>query len=150
MGRKRQDIRSTNRSAHMPMKLIGNMQECYESVNALMASRLPLFLARVGGSDTDAVVDYLAAIVNRDRDMLKSTTKHVPRVSRFNGFYAHSNTDEMFFKYCAELLRCYLGAKYVLFCNAELLSLYFPKTLNKQHLLETVAAETNYRLLISK
>jgi hypothetical protein len=57
-------------------------------VASLISSTEPFFLGRVGGSDTDAVADYLAARHEGSPEALEQLRKrHLAKVMKFNGFY---------------------------------------------------------------
>jgi len=74
-------------SLHSGLNLVTDWEECHEAAAHLVSGGAPFFLGRVGGSDTDAVVDYLAARNEGTADALQHVTdRHLARVMKFNGF----------------------------------------------------------------
>ncbi len=58
--------------------------------------------------------------------------KHQSMVKRFNGYYDKSNSDRLYYEYCEMLYDCYKQSAHLVFCNHQLLSIYFPNFLNQK------------------
>jgi len=98
-----------------------------EYLKTMIDGNQPFFLSRIGGSDTNAVIDYLAAKKEPDSLVLDAhVRKHLPIVARYNGFYAKFAEQESYFRYLDVLVACYRLLTCGTVCNANLLSLYFP------------------------
>jgi hypothetical protein len=120
----------------MSLSLIPFGPDSYKSVHEILTGSAPVFLSRIGGSDTNAVVSYFEAKAGTRNVSADEVKKHRQIVGRFNGYYDCKDENENYFQYCELLLRCYLASKHLLFCNRELLSIYFPESLDPAFLTE--------------
>lgn len=111
---------------------VSDLRECFDRLFARLQADAPVFLSRIGGSDTDAVVDYLRVKDEGPDELLRHVSRYRPRVSRYNGFYDHTSSPEAYVIYCEELLKDYLAAESLLLCNHQLLSIYLPDTLSPE------------------
>jgi hypothetical protein len=110
-------------------QFIGPLHICYERIKSLLESKNDLFFSRIGGSDTNALIDYI-----RVRDSNLDTDGHYARfspiVKRFNGFYDLDPNPSRYFEYLDLLERCYRKSTAAFLCNFQLLSLFFPEELD--------------------
>jgi len=110
--------------------LIPDFKTCFQDVLSKLHGDEPAFLSRIGGSDTDAVVDYFRFKNAGPEALAVHAAKHMPIVSRYNGFYDRTLSIDVYQRYCEELIRAYEASDTLFFCNFQLLSLYFQSTLN--------------------
>ena len=113
--------------------LISDWKTFHDDVVTNFSRDEPLFLARIGGSDTDAMIDYLS-FKTRDRDALYShIQRHLHVVEKFNGFY--DLTDDKYssyFRYLNELHDCYLSMKMATFVHTYFVSTFFPTAIHER------------------
>ena len=129
------------------MQLVSDWEECHLQFNALLASSQPVFVNRVGGSDTNAICAYLAAL-NGGEDKLQSTLKtHSEIVERFNGFYDLDNDPGVFISYMDKLLSIYKSSTDLLFCNRQLLSMYFSDNLHSSLVMNHIVGRDGFEML---
>lgn len=113
-----------------------------ENIKTMLNGNKPFFMSRVGGSDTDAVIDYLAAKKDPTGVSLDlHLSEYLPIASRYNGFYAKSAERDNYFKYLDVLVACYKALTVGTVCNAKLLSLYFPRIIPKSQRVYPEAVE---------
>jgi hypothetical protein len=136
-------------SLHSGLNLVTDWEECHEAAAHLVSGGAPFFLGRVGGSDTDAVVDYLAARNEGTADALQHVTdRHLARVMKFNGFYDLDRSADKFFRYLRLLLQCYEQCARFALVGRQLLNMYFPDNLNPAFRNEPLQDVEKYARLI--
>jgi hypothetical protein len=134
---------------HSGLTVVTDWQECYDTAVNLISGGAPLFLGRVGGSDTDAVVDYLAARNEGTADAFQHVTdRHLARVMKFNGFYDLDRSPEKTFRYLHLLLECYEQCPRFALVGRQLLNMYFPDNLNPAFRDETLQDADRFVRLI--
>jgi hypothetical protein len=109
----------------MGPRFLATGDECYAAAANALSSVAPVFLSRIGGSDTNALVSYLQEKAWPEELRRPNIEKHQSMVKRFNGYYDKSADDNLYYKYCETLLDCYKQSGHLIFCNYQLLSLYF-------------------------
>src|SRR5258708_4973062 len=97
---------------------------CYERVRSLLTNNNALFLSRIGGSDTNAVIDYIR-VRDSSLDMERHLEQFLPIVKRFNGFYDLQDNPNRYFEYVTLLEYCYRQSTNAFLCNFQLLSSFF-------------------------
>jgi len=112
------------------MTFIHDYKTCFEELLAQFVGAEPAFISRIGGSDTAAVVDYCRVKNGNPEDIAAHIARYMPLVSRHNGFYDRTGSVQTYIRYCEELIRTYESSETLLFCNYQLLSLYFRDVLN--------------------
>ena len=114
------------------MHIIKNYEVSYGIALSFLLTPRPGFWSRVGGSDTSAVVDYLKVRSTKNtQDLLQHTERYLPLVQRYNGYYDLSRDVSNYYKYCECLLESYNKSRLMMFCNYQLLSIYFKDILHK-------------------
>jgi hypothetical protein len=136
------------RSAAMPLKLLQTEAEFYGNALRYFSGPTPVFMARIGGSDTDAVVDYYQAKLGGVEQPPASRARYLDLVKRYNGFYDLTDSADSFERYCETLLACYHGATQMVFCNYQLLSLYFRKWIHPQFARDDFENKAGCELLV--
>jgi hypothetical protein len=106
--------------------------ECYAVGMSALSADAPVFLSRIGGSDTNALVSYLQEKELPEELRRPNIQKHQIMVKRFNGYYDKNSDDDLYYRYCETLLDCYKQSGHLIFCNYQLLSLYFKGFLDAQ------------------
>jgi len=67
------------------INFLGEPELFSEKIKLMIDGNVPFFLSRIGGSDTDAVMDYLAVRNLQQEAMLDAhIAVHLPIVSRYN------------------------------------------------------------------
>ena len=117
----------------MLSKFSSNAQQFKVELGRVLTGKDPYFISRIGGSDTDAVVDYLR-VKNLEGDELSvHLARHLPIVERFNGFYdTSSKVDDKiatYLKYIEALESYYRQTKMMTCCHPHTLSLFFQDVL---------------------
>jgi hypothetical protein len=121
----------------------------FDDIKKRLADPEPFFLSRIGGSDTDAVVDYLQ-LAKSDKSALRAhLRKHLPRVSLFNGFYDLVQPEQSYFDYINCLFKTYVRTTTCTLCNPQLLSLYFPDVLHEAFFVEDFENKEGFKRLMS-
>ncbi len=113
-------------------KLISDWSTFHSDIVNHFSGDSPLFLSRIGGSDTNALVDYLRA-KNVGPSAVDAHVKvHLPIVERYNGFYELSaDTHTSYFRYLQVLFRCYISMRMATFVHTYFMSRYFPERIDQ-------------------
>ncbi|MBV8846390.1 MAG: hypothetical protein JO307_26590, partial [Bryobacterales bacterium] len=128
------------------VRLLTEWEDCFKETVRLMMGDRPFFLGRVGGSDTDAVVDYLAAT---NEEALRDVTHcHLARVMKFNGFYDTENSPESFYEFLRVMLTCYQELNKFALVGKRLLNIYFPNNIHMEYREQVVEGSNKYQALI--
>src|SRR5207248_8768425 len=142
---------------HMPpassdsgLRLLTDWRACYTSVVSLISNVDPFFLGRIGGSDTDAVADYLAAKNEGSPEALEQLReRHLAKVMKFNGFYdSEDDPSKTFTDFLEELLVCYQRFTRFALVGQQLLSLYFPENIDPRFSEACIHGRERYEQLI--
>jgi hypothetical protein len=112
------------------MTFISNYKTCFDDLLGKLVGSEPVFISRIGGSDTAAVVDYFRVKGKSPEEISAHVAKYMPLVSKYNGFYDRSGLVQVYLNYCEELIQAYESSETLLVCNYQLLSLYFKSLLN--------------------
>jgi len=111
----------------MGVDFISSWQSSHDATVAMISGDYPFFLGRIGGSDTDAVIEYVACGRPNDAGSLSpSLVHHLAIVERYNGYYDKSRSPGKYLDYCATLLDGYTRCADLVMCGAKLLTTYFP------------------------
>jgi hypothetical protein len=104
----------------------------YTSTVAALSSEEPLFYGRIGGSDTDMVIDYLEGVMRGDDEerIFSRLRRHFPIVEAYNGYYDKRGDENNYLRYCKVLLECYLGLRQASIVGGRPLTLYFKNNIN--------------------
>jgi hypothetical protein len=132
----------------MSLSLFSLGAQAYDSAQRILTDSAPVFFSRIGGSDTNAVVSYFQAKTGLRAVTSEETDRHRQVVGRFNGYYDRKNDEENYFRYCENLLECYHRSKYLMFCNHELLSIYFSSSLDPKFLTRDIPHREGFKALI--
>jgi hypothetical protein len=132
------------------MRIVDNWQEASHEIATLLSDPSPVFLSRIGGSDTNAVAKYLAL---KGRGTLSVGNPeilwHRGRAAEYNGFYDRRGDIQTFFRYCEELISCHKSSGHAFMCNSPLLSIYFPNAIHKAFFREQIENRGELENLIS-
>ncbi len=131
------------------MKFITDWKECFDQVQDLLAAPAPVFLSRVGGSDTNAVAAYLEAKALGTDHAWQAVLRQRPVVESFNGYYDIEQSEVKFVRYLESLIKIYSGSREMFFCNHQLLSLYFPDNINPKFRTDEFEFKRGYEILVS-
>jgi hypothetical protein len=115
-----------------------------------LADPSPLFLNRIGGSDTNAVAALLEARAAGLPDDCTEVMSHLPVVQRYNGYYDLTNNPTNYIGYLEILLDLYERSRYLFFCNFQLLSMYFPENTNPEFVKPDFPGKRGFELLIDR
>jgi hypothetical protein len=129
------------------LKLVSAWSECFQSVVDLMHGG-PFFLNRIGGSDTNAVALYLHLKSRNESLDCYDMRRRKHLVERYNGYYDFLRAPDMYIRYCEELLGGYRTSSHLVFCNYQLISMYFPNTLPGGGSLPDIANKDELKTLI--
>ena len=129
---------------------ISDLKYCFEDIVSKLQGDEPIFISRIGGSDTDAVVDYLRVKDCSEAEICAHAAKHMPLVSKSNGFYDRTGSQERYVNYCKELIGAYQSSATLFLCNDQLLSLYFKDMLNAAFYRDTFENKAHYQRLMQE
>ena len=132
------------------MVYVSDWRECFTNVKRILTSPGPVFLARVGGSDTNAVAALLEAQASGIPDVWGAIYKHRGIVERFNGFYDLDHKGINFWHYLELLVEHYGRFEHMFFCNHQLLSMYFKENVHPKNYVEEVAGRRGFELLVER
>jgi len=121
---------------------------CYNAALNILSAEKPVFLSRIGGSDTNALISYLLEKDWPEERRLPNLHKHMDMVSRFNGYYDKSGSRQLYFDYCETLYDCYKQSPHLVLCNYQLLSLYFQNFLHPSFYKEDFEDKQGFRSLV--
>lgn len=130
------------------MRFVSDAEECFVLTRDLLRSDEPVFLNRIGGSDTNALACLLESRESSASIAQASMARHLPVVQAFNGYYDRANDPNKFTKFLELLMSCYVDSEFLFFCNPQLLSMYFPESINKQFFLDKITGRRGFELLI--
>ncbi len=116
----------------MPLDFVMDSQQCHRLAVNLLTGPDPVFLARIGGSDTDAVVAYFAAVQAGKSAQLVAeyVLPHARILKQFNGYYDKAGSDENVLRFCAEMLDLYRRCGRLTICQPDWLTTFFPDSLH--------------------
>ncbi len=120
-------------------RLVSDEAVFHADVLANFSSDAPLFLSRIGGSDTDALLDF-ASVDRADAAALDAHVReHLPVVERYNGFYDRG-ADKVgsYLRYLEELRACYLSMRMATFVHTHLISTFFPNSIHPRFFTDDV------------
>lgn len=118
------------------------------ALTAKISNREPFFLGRIGGSDTNALVDYLRCTSQGD-DLKSHISKWLPIVKRYNGFYSFQSEAEDYIRFIDSLLDDYTNMRSMTVCNFQLLSMLFPASLPPRFYREDFENKKYFEELVS-
>lgn len=134
----------------MSLNLTSEMSFSFDVIKCLLLVNAPVFLARIGGSDTTAVADYLFTKAQGKPAALHEVyARQNPIVEQYNGYYDKNRSEERFFQYCELLARLYHDASYLFFCNHQLLSMCFTNSIDPEFYAEDFQHKDAYQALIA-
>ena len=115
-------------------------RECYKVAKELLLRNEPAFLGRVGGSDTDLVLEYFDLIGTTGLEKARSAiATKADMIKRFNGYYDTLSNARNIPKFCDLLLDSYKACQDLLVCGPLLLSEFFPESINAIYRIDTSA-----------
>ncbi len=116
----------------MPLDFVRDVQQCHRLAVDLLTGPEPGFLSRIGGSDTDAVIDYFAAIqaASPAHVVAERVLPHARIITQFNGYYDKDGSDEKVLRFCAEMLSLYRQCKRLTICQPDWLTTFFPESIH--------------------
>jgi hypothetical protein len=122
----------------MTSKVVQSAQIFRKEVEKLLFDTKAIFISRIGGSDTNAVVDYIRARELGQEEIKKHIDEFLPHVERFNGFYDSSHDPErkfaQYIDYIVTLESLYRRAKVLTCCNSQILSLFFSDSIHEHQI----------------
>lgn len=132
------------------VRLVTDWRECYDFTRSLLVGPDPVFLSRIGGSDTNALVSYLHDRVTGSSSAAANVQRHRAIVERFNGYYDSEPVSDSYEQYLATLLNIYESSDYLSFCNHQLLSLYFRANIHESFYHDTFEDKAGFINLIER
>jgi hypothetical protein len=133
----------------MPLQLISSWSKCQEMIKSVIDAPEPRFIGRMGGSDTDAVADRLAAEIESPASGCDAARRHLRRLRQFNGYYDLDNSDAKYLAFLHLLLKCYSACGEIAFVDAKLLTMYFPTMINAIYQLKTVPYRAGFEQIVN-
>ena len=89
-------------------------------------------IPRIGGSDTNAVVDWFINVKQGRVSEAEHFSRHIPQCSHLNGFYAKNQSTliEEYIRYLEYLNQTYVNSNSLTLCNWQWLRLFYREELN--------------------
>jgi hypothetical protein len=122
----------------MGLNFVSDWQACHERILHLLTSQSPVFIARIGGSDTDVVLHFWS--VARELGKTQATESILPRVGllkTFNGYYDLEEKPQNAASYCESMLDAYVKCDEIFFGHSKWLSEFFPNNLHPKFRITT-------------
>ncbi len=117
----------------MPRVLLSFASDCARQVRKLLAAGAPCFISRLGGSDTDLIVDFFTLTRSMSVEAaLERLGPQIKVVQRYNGYYDKNGTSENVQRYCHVMQQAYTGCPEVFLVGSTWLSAYLPESINQQ------------------
>jgi len=132
------------------MTRVSGWRECFASIHGLLTGGDPVFLGRIGGSDTDAIAAMLQATDTGVEASRRAALPHLPRVKMLNGYYDLNEREETYFAYLDVVKKSYLQTKHLSLGNVKLMTMYFRDNLNPRFHLQSVPFKEGLEALIRK
>lgn len=132
----------------MPPVFHQNGDECFRAATEILSADKPAFLSRIGGSDTNALVAYRAEAHRPEDERRAINQKFWDVCKRYNGYYDRAGSEENYVRYLHEIERCYRASPYLIFCNYQLLQIYFEAFIHPQWRQKEIEYEAGYKNLI--
>ena len=116
----------------MPLDFVADPRHCHELAVGLLTGQEPVFLSRIGGSDTDAVIEYFAAIQSSSPAYVveQRLQRHARIIAEFNGYYDKSGSPQKVVRFCAEMLGLYRRCSRLTVCQPDWLTTFFPESIH--------------------
>jgi hypothetical protein len=116
----------------MTLKFVTDWQEMYERTIAVLTAPAPLFYGRIGGSDTDMVIDYLEGLMAQESDpaLLERVRPHHRIIEEYNGYYDKDQQEFSLLRFCTEMLSSYKALTHASVVGEKWLTLYFKHHIN--------------------
>lgn len=129
--------------------LVEQFAACHEAIRAMLASPAPMFLGRIGGSDSDIVIEYhdLRARLG-EAEALRLILPKFGIVKLFNGYYDKGDDDRNVARFCQYMARNYEACSDLLVVGEPLLTEFMPGSINSQFHVDTSAIRGALRSFI--
>ena len=122
----------------MGLQFLSEFRDCHQRVALLLDGDLPFFIARIGGSDTDLIMKYYAAVSEGGHsEATHAVLSDAWRIKRFNGYYDKRNCEEKILQFCTLMTQGYLASTDLAFCGSSWLSAFFPECINERFRIDT-------------
>jgi hypothetical protein len=118
------------------VELVKDFRDCFVAVKDLIERPTPTFIARIGGSDADAVAEYFTlARTSGPAEALNYTLQKFGIVKLFNGYYDRSgdpakDDPAKVERFCQVMIECYLESSDVFIGGSSWLTEFFPEHIN--------------------
>ncbi len=129
------------------MRFVASPADCFHYLVDLLRGGA-FFLNRVGGSDTNAVALNLL-FETQGRSLDHPAVHDKRRIAKEkNGYYDIDDLFQTYLDYGRLLLRSYQSNENLVFCNHQLLRMYFPDEVPRNVALPPITNESELRLLV--
>ncbi len=132
------------------MQFVSDWRECFSDTLRLLTRSEPIFLSRIGGSDTNAVACFLQMQERPSGELEEQLSHHKMMVQRFNGFYDTRSDAGTFIKYLNCITECYEATSHTFLCNYQLLSMYLPDNIAKPFFRSDIEGRRGFELLMDR
>ena len=132
------------------LALIEDVAACHVAIRELLARPAPMFLGRIGGSDSDVVIEYHDLLSRLgEAEALRRIWPKFGIVKLFNGYYDKSNDDQKIDRFCRTMAEAYLACNDLLVVGEPLLTEFMPGAINSQFHVDTSAIRVALRSFIA-
>jgi hypothetical protein len=104
----------------------------------------PFFLSRLGGSDTNALIDFLGLTGADDPLFGRHIAKHIPIVKSYNGFYSFCDETSDYIQYLGRIQQIYEQSSFSMACNFQFLSIMFPDSIHPKFVKHDFDGKSQY------
>jgi hypothetical protein len=122
----------------MAIKLVADWREMYDRTISVLSGPDPIFYGRIGGSDTDMIVDYLEGVMAEEKGvaLLERVRPHYRIIEEYNGYYDKDQDEQNLIRFCEELLSSYRALVHASLVGGKWLTRYFRDNINPQFWVE--------------
>jgi hypothetical protein len=132
------------------LALVEDLASCHRAIRELLSQPGPMFLGRIGGSDSDIVIAYhdLRSRLG-EAEALRAILPKFGIVKLFNGYYDKDHDDRKVARFCQLMADAYFACSDLLVVGEPLLTEFMPGTINSQFHVDTSAIRGALRSFIA-
>ncbi len=132
-------------------KFFSEWSKFYDDVVEVFSADQPAFLSRIGGSDTEALLDMQSLAGADEKAMEDHYRAHLTFVERYNGFYCpQGERIESYHRYLDVLKGCYAQIKMTTMVHTYFLSVFFPESIHPNFFTKNVPHLEQRRKLVEQ
>ena len=128
--------------------LVSDFADTYRDIKNLLEETKPVFLGRIGGSDTNIVIEYFYESLQTNPDIaLKQILPKFHMVRTFNGYYDKADSISNVSRFCNEMKDFYLACPQMFIGGSLFLTEFLPTTINERFHKDTSNVRNSMRAM---